>query len=581
MTNSNAKKNTNKTPPVLFLSIGMILIIIIAFSILYSQYAVSFTQVSLQKYHDIYESNSIVTVVEDNLIQMDSSPIIKDNVVYVPIDFIKSYIDEYIFWDELKEKVIITTTDKVIRMSTKELNYYINNKPFTLNLPVYNIEGIAFIPTDLLEEIYNIKFMIHDSNILTLDYTDNKITEGDVSNKKTKVRNEPTTKSSYVSKILKNDVVKIYETDGIFTKIRTSNGTIGYIKTKHIKNAKTIKQPIVDDIKESNTSKIEDKVILLWDQVFNVVANSSEFRREPHKGLNVLSPTWLSFDLEAMNGDIINIADKSYVDWAHSEGYQVWALIDDFPNKGGANVVKEILTNTESRENAILQLLSLVAIYELDGINIDFEYVKEEDGIYLLQFMRELYPFMSSQNKILSFDAYVPKPWTEHYNRTELAKTSDYIAVMAYDEHYSGSPVSGAVASIGFVEEGITETLKQVPKEQILLGLPFYQRIWREENIDGEVKLSKQDTGMQRAYDIFRQNGAEFVWQNDKGLYYGEYTTIEKDNTVTYKVWLEDERSIQQKIDLAIKYDLAGIAGWKRGLEKESLWDIIYKYSKN
>ena len=537
--------------------------------------------ISMSSYYN-YESEDTVLVVDGTVATPENAPVSKNNVTYIPIDFVKLYIDPYIFWDETYNQVIVTTSDEVIRMPTEDLTYTINNEPFTLNFPIYNIEGTAYLPTNLLEELYNVEFVYNENkSILTMNFTDKDKQYTTVSKKNVKLRSEPTNQSEYITILPKNSIVYVYEESDEFTKVRTTDGEIGYIKTKDLNEVQIEEAVINEKPPTSNTPPIEGNIVMLWDQVFTVDANSADFRQEPVNGVNVISPTWFAFDLESQNGDIINIADKAYVDWAHSQGYQVWPTINDFPEGTDVNVAHDILSDSKKRENAIVQIMSFISIYDLDGINIDFEYVNEEDAIYFLQFLRELYPLMQEQGKILSVDVYVPKPWTEHYNRSEIAKTADYLIIMAYDEHYSGSSTSGPVASIGFVEDGIKNTLLEVPADQIILGIPFYERVWREEQLpNGEIDLSKTDMGMQKAYDLFISNGASFSWIEEQGVYYSEYYTVENGNKVTYKLWLEDERSIQLKIDLAKQYDLAGIAFWKRGLEKDSIWDeIIVPYS--
>lgn len=98
-------------------------------------------------------------------------------------------------------------------------------------------------------------------------------------------------------------------------------------------------------------------------------------------------------------------------------------------------------------------------------------------------------------------DNYVPAAYNAYYDREEQAVFADYIVVMAYDEHYNGSE-EGSVASIGFVEQGIKDTLEEVPAEQVILGVPFYTRVWEltpvAEGTDAEI--SEEDA--LRGYSI-------------------------------------------------------------------------------
>jgi len=249
----------------------------------------------------------------------------------------------------------------------------------------------------------------------------------------------------------------------------------------------------------------------------------------------------------------------------------VWPLVSD---NYSAAVSNAVLTVTENRERAVRQIVDYLDKYGFDGINIDFEQVRQADAPYFLQFLRELAPLLRRRGVVLSVDLYVPL-YTKYYNRTEIAKAVDYIAVMAYDEHTYGSTVSGPVASIGFVETGIADTLAEAPADMVLLGLPFYTRVWREEEKDGQWEITLKNYGMAYTKKLFEEQGAEFVWLDDAGYYYAEYAAVEDGADVVYKTWLEDKKSIEEKLKIYAGFNLAGVACWRRGLETEDVWESI------
>ena len=359
-----------------------------------------------------------------------------------------------------------------------------------------------------------------------------------------------------------------------YLKISTKDGYIGYI------NKKSIKEKVLNEDNSYNEEKKPEleseptevwkpdgKINLVFEQMTNVEAIRASLKKTYPKGIDVLVPTFFSFLNE--NGDIRNLADKTYVENAHSNGFQVWGLLtDNFDKK----ISHSVLSSTETREYVIKQLLAFVSIYNLDGINIDFESVPTNDGEYFIQFLREFAPLLKKQGAILSVDLFVPKPWTAHYMREEVGKIADYAIVMGYDEHYAGSKNAGSVASISWSKEGITSTLKEnIPKEKLILAVPFYTRIWTEENIDGKIKLSSKAYGMNKAYEFITEKGGQFTWLENMGQYYAEV----KEGNKTYKVWLEDERSLEKRLDLILQYDIAGCAAWKLWLEKEEVWNIL------
>ncbi|MFI3230446.1 MAG: glycosyl hydrolase family 18 protein [bacterium] len=523
---------------------------------------------------------NIDLVYQENII---NPPIIEDGEIYMPIDLIKEHIDEYIFWEEEERRVTITTEHNVIRMQTEELEYFINDKVLKLELPIYNLEGIAYMPTSFLQEFYQVVF-IYNQNTLMLDLFNKDYQMGIVS-KKLNVREEEDPESSIIDKLDKNSVVYFKELTGTtiinaktkeetldgFTQIETENGFIGYIETKYIQDVQNISiDKMYDYDYETRTTNLlnNGKLNVVFDQMQSVVANTSDSRRTPHAGMDVLIPTWFSFKDES--GEIINIADRGYVDWAHSEGYQVWGLLTDNFN---SKISHAVLSSSETREYVIKQLLAFVSIYNLDGINIDFESVPKADGDYFIQFLRELAPLLKQQNALLSVDTFVPKPWTAHYNREEVGKIADYIIVMGYDEHYSGSEYAGSVASLNWSREAIEATLAEnVPKEKLILGIPFYARAWTETLDDNNrVSLSSSAYGMNSSYNFIIDKGGEFVYDEYTEQYYGEVIGGNK----TYKIWLEDETSVTKRLNLVHEYDIAGVGVWKRNLEKDGIWELM------
>lgn len=559
-----------------FSNIFISILVVVVLSLITSILLPSFKVVDYREYLELEEN--ILTNVENNLISSKNSPIYQEDnkEVFIPVDIVANYIDEYIFWDETENKLTITTENNVIRMQTEELLYFVNNEPLSLNIPVYNIESVAYIPSEFLKDFYNLEVTYNEeTQIVNIDFLENDKILGKINKRKVALRFDADKKSEIIRNVVRDETVVILEEIDNYFKVKTSDGYIGYILKKYISNT-WVEEGITPEIEESKTStwSVENgKINLVFDQITTVSANNTTAKRTVHNGVDVLVPTWFSFENE--QGDIINIADKGYVNWAHENGYKVWGLLTDNFN---STISHAVLSSTEVREHVIKQILAFVSLYNLDGINIDFESVPKGDGEYFVQFLRELAPFLKQQNAVLSVDMFVPKSWTEHYNRREVAKISDFIIVMGYDEHYAGSSQSGSVASISWSEEAIVNTLAQdVPEEKLILGIPFYTRIWTEENISGEISLSSKAYGMESAYEFMIEKGGQFTWLEDMGQYYSEVT----EGNITYKVWLEDENSVEERLNLVLEYDIAGVGAWKRGLEKEIIWEVLENKLKN
>jgi len=291
------------------------------------------------------------------------------------------------------------------------------------------------------------------------------------------------------------------------------------------------------------------------------------------EGLNVVSPTW--FTLANEKGDLEERGSLSYSNWAHKNGYKVWALVD---NQFNSDLTSKMLGNANARAKFISSLISHAKKYKLDGLNIDFENMYIKDKNAFTQFIKELSKQTKANNLVLSVDVSiiaVNSNWSESFDRAALSEYVDYVALMTYDQHWGGSPVSGSVAQLSWVEQSLKRVLAEVPHEKLLLGVPFYTRLWKEEYVSGSSKpvVTSKAISMEEAEKTVAENKAAKIWDPASGQYYAEY----KKGNVTYKIWLEDEKSMKLKAELVNKYRLAGIASWKYGLEKPVIWDVIAK----
>ncbi len=519
--------------------------------------------------------NEIVTVQDDKYQEVKNAPKFNNDDLYISFDYVRENIDKFIFWDEGLQKLTITNPDQVIRFNAEETTYFINGQSFALDLPVKTFDGVPYIPESLIESLYQFKIdYIAETNIaivydLTKDRNYTTLKSGAT------IRYAPDKKAVIEDKLKKGETVQVFDQYEDFTKIVLEDGKVGYIKTNELSTnyTKIDGQENVGDVYVA--PPIEGNIHIVWDMITNVDANSTANARTTHDGVDILSPTWFKFDRDKLDGTIISYADKDYVNWAHANGYMVWGLVSDVADAYDDLVLKNILNNTESREYAIRQLLTYMTIYELDGLNIDFEVLRPEDSDEYVQFFRELYPYMKKEGKYLSVDTYVPSDWSVYFRREDVANSVDYFIIMGYDEH-NPSTSAGPVASYNFVEKGIADTIELVPKEKVILGVPFYTRVWKESVVDGKVKSSYvKDLSMDAAKKRFDQNRATYTYDEKSKYNIGEYTVVENGNTVTYKAWLESNDTIKAKVELANKYDLRGIAGWRRGLQGEGTLKVI------
>ena len=530
--------------------------------------------------HEAYDEDKPVVVVGGVLQPPDAAPVVRDGVLYMPVSFVREEIDPTLFWDGAANRLTITTPTRLIRMRTDELTYYVNSEELSLNLSALQIDGEAYMPAALLMELYHVDIALYENtgNAPEVVVVDDEAVSRELGETKkiTALRVEPDKKSSVLCDVESGTALTLYDAEGDWTFVRTATGLLGYMQTKDIAETGAYEGVPAPREEAPPPPVLADggKINLLWDQMENMTASTNAARRTMYKGLDVISPTWFSFDLDALNGDIVSLADQSYVEWAHANGLQVWALFSD---NFDARVSRDVLSDTEKREHVIRQILAFVAMYRLDGINIDFENVRRADVAHYHQFLRELAPMLREQNVTLSVDMYVPMPYSMYYDRAEVARVADYVVVMAYDEYGTHSETAGPVASIGFVHEGILGTLEEVPADKLILAVPFYARMWCE----SEEGLTSRAWGMSYTRQLLEDNGAEIIWDEAAGSFYGEYTIREDGVDKRYRAWLEDEHSMEERLKLVQQYDLAGVGSWRKGLEKEEIWDLFERYLEN
>ncbi len=531
---------------------------------------------------EAFEEGKLNLVIEGEVVKT-GQPKIVDEDILLPLNVIKQYFDPNIYWDDVLKKVTVTTRDRVIRMKTDSLNALVNNKPITLKIPVTQDNGVIYVPIQFLSDFYGIDISyIKGNNVIVIDYKNSLRQLAEPISPKAVIRTGKTIHFPIIKKFDLNsekteeNTMRIFEEYDKWYKVRTSDGEIGYIEKQYVVVKRMmVKREPEEESKNSTWKPEKGKINLVWEMMYSKRPELAKIGKMD--GLDVVSPTW--FQIANEGGTLINRADATYVDWAHKNGYKVWALMsNDF---GNTSMTTKFLNNTDARDNVIKQMLAFAALYKLDGINIDFENVNKEDKNVLTQFIREITPFFKEQGLVVSMDVTVPDGsdnWSLCYDRKALGQIVDYIMLMTYDQYWATSPKAGSVAQITWVESNLNKVLEMVPREKLLLGLPFYTRLWKEEpDKDGKIKVSNPKVlSMEDAKKLVKENNAPVTWDEKSGQFYAEY---KKDNA-TYKVWLEDENSINLKSALAQKYKLAGTAAWRRSDEAQAVWGVLNKNLK-
>lgn len=564
---------------------GLLILVVILFMLLgnlIEKYSPSKETEDLSTYYGLSSDTEIALILNNEVI--DAKGRLIDGHIYLDYNTVYNYINSRFYWDTNENILRYTTSTDLISAAAESTSYTVSKEAKSFDqIIVKGDAAAAYLSLDFVKQYSDFSYVLYENPnrlVLTTAWGDYTIASA---KKSSEIRYQGGIKSPILTTVEKNAELTVLSPDETWTKVATVDGVIGYIRSKNLGTTST-KTVSSDFVPEQFTHITKDfKINMAWHQVTNQSANGNIASvLQSTKGINVLSPTW--FYLNDNSGGIASLASSSYVDYCHQNGIEVWALVSNLENPD-VNA-ESVLSHTSTRDNLTNALISAAIQYDLDGINVDFEALNVNAvGTSFIQFIRELSIKCANNGIVLSVDNYIPSAYTAFYNRAEQARFADYVVLMAYDEHYAGSEEAGSVASIGYVTKGVEDTLQEVPAEQLILGMPFYTRVWSETPIDGDgstgetdnvvdYALSSYAAGMSDVQKLISANGAEQVWLDDIGQNYVEY----KNSGVTYKIWIEDATSLEEKLKVMTSHNLAGGSFWKLGLETSSIWDTIIKY---
>lgn len=499
--------------------------------------------------------------------RLKNDVLVENDVIYISTKDIANFFDEHIFYDNTYDSLITTSNTKIATMKLGEKKAKINDVTFSLIAGAKKVDGEFYIPfSEIGKSVYNVETSYKKENdTVVIISLDRALTYGN-SSKNNNVKYKPTVFSKSVDKVGRGDTLTIVDTDeeipSGWKKVTTENGKIGYVKENTIVNIQKMRDTLKVD------KQIEGNVSVVWDY-FSIYGKAPQ-RTGTIEGVNVVSPTFFALK-DGGKGEITaNVGTQgiNYINWAHSNNYKVWALVSNDSNKA---LTSTILNDYNLRNNLINNILSVAENYNLDGINIDFENIKMADKDVFSRFIIELAPRLRDLGKVLSVDVTAPdgsEDWSLCYDRNVLGDVADYIMFMAYDQHGKSSTEAGTVAGYDWVENSLKKFIdrEEVDSSKIVLGIPFYTRVWTEEN----GKLDSFTVEMKET-DNYIPEGVEKEWKDDVKQNYVEY----QKNGKTYKIWIEDEESIKCKLELIQKYNLAGAAYWEKDRESDSIWKLI------
>lgn len=517
----------------------------------------------------ILDKNKNINLIINNknaTLNLKKDILIQDEEIYVSMQDLRNFFDKYIYEDKENNQIITTYDTKIATISLEENTMSINGANKNTYAHAMKNDDTIYIPIQELKDVYGIEMKyIGDSKVLTIDST-SKEQKKAIITKDVAVKSSKRFIAKTIDRVEKGSYVIVVSEENGYTRIRTENGKVGYVKSNKLANIVVVREEIKQE------KQITEKVNLVWDYYSNV-ATAPNRADTTMEGINVVSPAFFYLDSDGILRENIGQEGKAYIEWAHNNGYKVWPMVQN-AGDGMLSVTSEIMNDYNKRQELINELVVACFTYKLDGINIDFENMKQEDKDMYSRFIIELTPRIKDIGLVVSVDVTAPdgsETWSLCFDRHVIGDVADYIVFMAYDQYGTSSNKSGTTAGYNWVELSLKKFLEteDIESDKIILAIPLYTRLWTE---DSEGKLVRQPSTVSiKNIESVIPNGVEKQWKEDLKQYYVEY----QEGAYIKKMWIEDEESLKAKISLVTDNNLGGVASWEKGMETDGFWQFL------
>lgn len=559
------EQQKKKAAPVL---VVLILIVLVGaagvVSFLINRYKPGTEYMAGNEYFNLTDENSVALIQNGEL--LEEQAVLIGGEPYAAYTYVESQLNSCFYWDEETKGILLTTSGGVQTLLPGDAA--VAKTPGGQPAVQQESDGTVYISLDVVKEYTDLDYAYYsDPNRVVIRNEWDGVEQATVQSDTAQVRQKGGIKSLILADVQKGDTLLYLENLDNWCKVMTADGYTGYIQTENISEPEAIEARTA---KKDSYERItrDHKINLVWHQSTSTESNDAMAEMTAEMtGVNVISPTWFSVTDET--GTISSLASADYVKLAHDAGREVWGLIDNF-NEAFDETTDLAYASVRSR--IIEQLLAEAALCGMDGINVDFENLKEAGIPHYLQFLRELTSAAHAQNLVVSVDTPVPQAYTMYYQRGEQARFVDYMIVMAYDEHFAGSEEAGSVSSLPFVQQAVEEMTRVMPADQVICGIPFYTRVWTEKF--GQSAITSEVLGMDGAKNYAKENQMTETWDASLGQ---NVATVETSDA-RYTIWMEDEQSMEEKLKVIQSADLAGVAEWKLGFECADVWSLISEY---
>ena len=555
--NRNAKRKMKKKNITNLVRIILLIIIFVILAIILNKYI-------------IFDKNKTTNLVINNnnvTSRLKNSVLQEDGVIYLSEDDISNFFDKHIYLEKENNKIITTYNKKIAEVSLEENVININGSTKKTSAHAIEKDNTIYLPISEMTEVYDIEIGNNDeAKVITLDSLSKEQKKAIVTSSLS-VKSSTNFLAKTIDRIKKGESIVVISTDKKYSKIRTEKGKIGYIKTNKIANEYMVRDNMTDE------KQIDGKVNMTWDY-YSEIADAPDRSGTAIDGVNVVSPSFFYIDENGEIKDNVGDSGKAYIEWAHDNGYKVWPMVSNAPAaKASLDITSNIMNSYENRKKLIEKLEDYCVEYKLDGLNIDFENMKQEDKDMYSRFIIEITPRLNEIGMVVSVDVTAPdggETWSMCFDRNVIGDVANYIVFMAYDEYGVSSNKSGTTSGYDWIKLNLVKFLQteEIKENKIILGIPFYTRLWTE---DSNGQIVRTSTVNMKDIDQILPEGIEKKWDNDLKQNYVEF----QDGSNTKKMWIEDMQSLKEKLSLIKDNNLAGVSSWQKDMETDDVWQML------
>ncbi|MBR4151098.1 MAG: hypothetical protein IKR08_06990 [Firmicutes bacterium] len=486
--------------------------------------------------------------------------------VYISVDAFKAWGDNSRFViDEDNARINIDVSKLDAFYGDAETTEFIKSNAGVCYVPIKSFKDGRWVSLNVMAELAGLSYSLENDTV----YIVSKTAEG------LGVITEDTEGASLSGNVSLSEGIAAYfegETAS-FYKVRTLDGSRLYVaKTAFRTKAEGSELPAINYAAKKKADYSESMINLAW--VSASATGVTPLAPEKGMGIDVLSPRW--FD-QAVNGDgeVVNNGDKGYVRLAHEHGYSVWACVTNlYTSTGSTKYTSSVLDNEQLADGIIAKYLFYSCLYDVDGINVDYEDLVSGDREGFTDFMRTLGYYCGRLGLYSSVDIPGEAGYAQ-FDYSALGKACDYVVVMSYDYYYSGSTYAGPVSGYSNYFKGIRNLISYVgDSKRMLMGVPLYAALWSTDSNNKKVRYSIYRISALKK--LVADNNAVPVWDESAGQYYAQWQS----GSYISKIWLEDMRSLAVRIAAARELGLGGTACWQMSYAESSDFDIFHQVYK-